>query len=71
MKVFSQFSENGVDVSLVPGPAGGWDIASVHIHGTEVPPTRKGEFETEQEAKDAALARAAAFAKEQNIRPLR
>jgi len=62
MRVSSQFTEGEVDVSLVAAPAGGWDIASLRVKGREVPPTRKGEFKTEQEAGAAAIAKAKAFA---------
>lgn len=63
----SQFKAGDIDVVLGAGPAGGWDIVAVRVKGREVPATRKGEFETEQEAKDAAIARAKAFAESEGL----
>lgn len=63
--VISKTSSRGsVRVSLAAAPAGGWDIVSVSVNGREAPPTRKGEFFNEQEAEDAAYARAEVFAKQ-------
>lgn len=67
MRSSSQFSEGEIEAVLVSGPAGGWDIATVRVKGREVPATRKGEFSTEQEAKDAAIARAKAYAESEGI----
>ena len=67
MKISSQFTEGEIDVSLVAGPAGGWDIASVRVKGRQVPPTRKGEYESEQEAGEAAIAKAKAYAESEGL----
>ncbi len=64
----SNHSLGDIDVYLSTAPAGGWDIQGLRVKGREVPPTRKGEFETEQEAKDAAFARAKAFAEAEGLK---
>lgn len=67
MIISSQFTEGEIEVSLAVAPAGGWDIARLRVKGREVPPTRKGEFETEQEAGAAAIAKAKEFAKSEGL----
>ncbi|KTB87916.1 hypothetical protein AO073_14500 [Pseudomonas syringae ICMP 11293] len=67
MRVSSQFTEGDIDAVLGAGPAGGWDIVALKVKGREVPATRKGEFETEQEAKDTAIARAKAYAESEGL----
>lgn len=64
MVVSKMSSRGGVRVNLAAAPAGGWDIVSVSVNGHEVPPTRIGEFATDQEAENAAYARAEEFAKQ-------
>ncbi|WP_330114112.1 hypothetical protein SA496_15705 [Pseudomonas sp. JS3066] len=49
--------------------ASGWDIQKITVRGMPVPPTRKGEFDTEEEAEAAAVARAEAFMKQHGIKP--
>lgn len=41
----------------------GWDIISIKVDGRPVPKTRKGEFETEQDAVEAGVVRGAEHAK--------
>lgn len=67
MVVSKSTTRGSVRVDLAAAPAGGWDIASVSVNGRVVPPTRKGEFATDQEAEDAAFARAEEFAKQFNL----
>lgn|GEM_PF-3711055 len=67
MRISSQFSEGEIDVVLGAAPAGGWDIDGLKVKGRQVPPTRKGEFETEDEAGKAAIERAKAFAESEGI----
>ncbi len=62
-----QFSEGEIDVVLAQSPAGGWDIVSVRVAGRDANARRKGEFETEADARTAAIAKAEAFAKAQEI----
>ena len=68
MKISSNFREGEIEVSLIAGPAGGWDIQSVSVKGRKVPPTRKGEFDSEEDAKEAALSRAKAFAESEGLK---
>jgi hypothetical protein len=63
----SNYTEGEIDVYLATAPAGGWDIQGLRVKGREVPPTRKGEFVTEQQAKDAALERAKAYAESEGL----
>lgn len=44
--------------------AEGWDIINLDANGIDVPPTRKGEFATAEEAEKAGFERGAAFLKE-------
>lgn len=67
MVVSKSSSRGSVRVNLAAAPAGGWDIVSVSVNGREVPPTRKGEFVSEQEAEETAYARAKEFAKQLNL----
>ncbi len=67
MVVRKSTTRGSVRVDLAAAPAGGWDIASVSVNGRVVPPTRKGEFATDQEAENAAFARAEEFAKQFNL----
>jgi hypothetical protein len=67
MKISSQFTEGEIDVSLIAGPAGGWDIASIRVKGRQVPPTRKGEYESEQEAREASISKAKAYAESEGL----
>ena len=55
-------NEHGVRVVVSSANlAGGWDIIAVSANGREVPPTRRGEFETAEEAEKAAYERGAKF----------
>jgi hypothetical protein len=66
--ISSQFTDGDIEVYLAAGPAGGWDIQGLRVKGRQVPPTRKGEFETEKEAKEAALSRARAFTEAEGLK---
>lgn len=67
MVVSKSSSRGSVRVNLAAAPAGGWDIVSVSVNGRDVPPTRKGEFTSEQDAEAAAYAKAEEFAKQFNL----
>ena len=55
-------NEHGVRVVVSSANlAGGWDIITVSANGREIPPTRRGEFETAEEAEKAAYERGAKF----------
>jgi hypothetical protein len=57
--------ENGTRVVVSSANlAGGWDIINVSVKGRDLPPTRRGEFTTSDEAEKAAFARGAEFLKE-------
>lgn len=56
-----------VKLSAIEADAGGWDIGPLTVCGRPVPSPRKGEFGTPEEALDAALARAKAFATQENL----
>jgi len=58
-------NEEGVNIVVSSSNlASGWDIVSIRVQGRSVPPTRKGEFETAEEAEKAAYERGSAFKKE-------
>ncbi|WAH56592.1 hypothetical protein LZ023_26800 [Pseudomonas silvicola] len=65
--MFLQESSNEEGVTVVVSAAnlaGGWDIINVSVQGRDLPPTRRGEFATAQEAEKAAFARGAEFLKQ-------
>lgn len=67
MKVSSEFRQGDIYVVLKQSPVGGWDIGTVRVAGRDALAVRKGEFETEDEAKAAAIAKAEAFATAEGI----
>jgi len=67
MMMSKQQSRGQVTVNVQAAPAGGWDIGQVTVCGRDVPPTRRGEFDTAEEAETAAFKRAEAFAKEAGL----
>ena len=67
MVISKSSSRGSVRVNLAAAPAGGWDIVSVTVNGREVPPTRKGEFLSEQDAEAEAYLRAEKFAEQFNL----
>ena len=67
MVVSSEFTQGEIYVVLKQSPAGGWDIGAVRVSGRDAIAVRKGEFQTEAEAKAAAIAKAEEFAKAEGI----
>ncbi len=56
------FLDDGQRVQLTSdGLASGYDIVSISVIGKELPLARNGEFETEEEAIEAAKARIASY----------
>lgn len=67
MKLSMSGTEQGVTYTVSGANlASGFDIVGLQVDGYNVPPTRIGEFATEEEAVAAAVARGKAFREARN-----
>lgn len=63
-------SRGAITISLSSaGLSEGCDIQSITVRGRTVPPTRKGEFSSYQEAEEAGIKRAEEFARKEGLIP--
>ena len=63
-------NEHGVKVVVSSANlASGWDVIQISANGRDLPPTRKGEFATAEEAEKAGFERGAKFLEENPPKP--